>query len=105
MGPSDYAMGLTRVELAGAGKASVPIVLAKNATIRVRNAAADLATYLGRMSGAEFVIRNGGGKNGIAVGLAVDFPSLNLGSAGEFLWFMESVLLCPEKNKDCRPLC
>jgi len=83
MGPSDYALGLTRVELAGDGKASVPIVLAKNATIRVRNAAADLATYLGRFSGAEFAARAGDGTKGIAVGLAVDFPSLNLGQTLE----------------------
>lgn len=83
MGPGDYAMGLTRVELARAGKTSVPVICAKDATIRVRNAGADLATYLGRMSGAEFAARTGDGTKGIAVGLPVDFPSLNLGQTLE----------------------
>lgn len=78
IGAVDYAMALTRVELAGAGKASVPIISAKEATIRVCNAAAELATYLNRISGAEFAARTGDGRNGIAVGLPSDFPSLNL---------------------------
>ncbi len=83
MGPGDYAMALTRVELAGAAKASVPVVLAKYATIRVRNAAADLVTYLTAITGAEFATRAGDGTNGIAVGLPADFPSLNLAKALE----------------------
>jgi len=83
MGPNDYAMGATRVQLAGGAKASIPVVHAKDATNRVRNAAADLATYLGRMSGAEFVTRAGDGTSGIAVGLAADFPLLGLGQTLE----------------------
>ncbi|MHC4112076.1 MAG: DUF4838 domain-containing protein [Planctomycetota bacterium] len=71
-------MALTRVELAGASKASVPIVLAKDTTVRVRNASADLATYLTAITGAEFTTRAGDGTKGIAVGLPADFPSLNL---------------------------
>jgi hypothetical protein len=78
MFPGDYAMALTRVELAGASKASVPIVLAKDTTVRVRNASADLATYLTAITGAEFTTRAGDGTKGIAVGLPADFPSLNL---------------------------
>ena len=83
MGSGDYAMALTRVELAGAAKASVPVVLAEDATVRVRNAAADLANYLNRISGAEFTTRAGDGRKGIAVGLPADFPSLNLAEALE----------------------
>ncbi|MHC4641351.1 MAG: DUF4838 domain-containing protein, partial [Planctomycetota bacterium] len=83
MGPVDYAMALTRIELAGASKASVPIVLAKDADVRVRNAAADLATYLTAITGAEFETRAGNGTKGIAVGLPADFPSLNLAKALE----------------------
>jgi len=78
MVPGNYAMAFTRIELARAGKASVPVVLAKDAAVRVRNAAADLTTYLSRISGAEFTIRTGDGTNGIAIGLPADFPSLNL---------------------------
>ena len=78
MGPGDYAMALTRVELARAAKPSVPIVLAKDATIQVGNAGTDLATYLNRITGAEFATRAGDGTKGIAVGLPADFPSLNL---------------------------
>jgi hypothetical protein len=83
MGPGDYALALTRIELSRAGKASVPVVLAKNATVRVRNAAADLTTYLNRISGTEFTTCAGDGTNGIAVGLPADFPSLNLAKALE----------------------
>lgn len=83
MGPGDYAMGLTRVELARTGKTSVPVICAKDATVRVHNAVADLATYLGRISGAEFAARTGDGTKGIAVGLPADFPSLNFGQALE----------------------
>jgi hypothetical protein len=76
--PGDYAVALTRVELARASKAPVPIVLAKDATVRVRDASADLATYLTAITGAEFATRAGDGTKGIAVGLPDDFPSLNL---------------------------
>jgi hypothetical protein len=81
--PSDYAKGFTRVELAGAGKISVPIICAKDATVRVRNAAADLATYLTAIAGAEFETHTSDGTKGIAVGLPADFPLLNLGQALE----------------------
>ncbi|NIP22569.1 MAG: DUF4838 domain-containing protein [Phycisphaerae bacterium] len=76
-------MALTRVELARASKATVPIVLAKDATVRVRDAAADLATYLTAITGAEFATRAGDGTKGIAVGLPTDFTSLNLAKSLE----------------------
>jgi hypothetical protein len=78
MGPGDNAIALTTIELARAGKASVPVVIAKDTTVRVRNAASDLATYLNDITGAEFEIRSGDGTKAIAVGLPADFPSLNL---------------------------
>jgi hypothetical protein len=74
----DNAIALTTVELARASKASVPIVHAEDATVRVRNAAADLAAYLNEITEAEFQTRAGDGTTGIAVGLPADFPSLSL---------------------------
>lgn len=79
----DYAMASTRIDLSRASKATVPIVLAKDATVRVRDASADLATYLNAITGAEFATRAGDGTKGIAVGLPDDFPSLNLAKALE----------------------
>ncbi len=78
LGLGDYAVALTRVELAQQGRATVPIILAKDATVRVRSAATDLATYLNQITGAEFVIRAGDCTKAIAVGLPSDFPLLNL---------------------------
>jgi len=76
--PGDYVVALTTVEIARASKASFPIVHAKDATPRVRDSVADLATYLKEITGAEFATLAGDGKIGIAVGLPADFPSLNL---------------------------
>lgn len=64
--------------LAADGSAVMPIVISTNATEIVTNAANDLAAYLGKISGADFVVTNGDGTAGIAVGLAGDFPALDL---------------------------
>jgi len=83
LGLGDYAVALTRIELAQQGRATVPIVHAKDATPRVRDSAADLATYFSEISGAEFETRAGDGTKAIAVGLPADFPSLNLAKSLE----------------------
>ncbi len=67
-----------KVELARDGQAQLSVVVGDNASGRVRNAAADLASYLGRMCGSEFRTRIGDGRMGIAVGVASDFPLLDL---------------------------
>lgn len=67
-----------RVALAEDGKTKLHVVLAEHASNRVRAAAADLSLYLGKISGAEFVLRTGDGRKGIAVGLPEDFPRLSL---------------------------
>jgi hypothetical protein len=62
------------VQLATGGKAMLPIVVGDRASARVRAAAATLGTYLGRIAGATFEVRNGDGASAIAVGSAADFP-------------------------------
>ncbi|MBM4086202.1 MAG: hypothetical protein FJ272_15570, partial [Planctomycetes bacterium] len=64
--------------LARDGKALMPVMTAEKASERVRKAAGDLADVLGKMSGAKFEVTSGDGTNGIAVGVADDFPNLAL---------------------------
>jgi len=64
--------------LARDGKALMPVMTAEKASERVRKAAGDLADVLGKMSGAKFEVTSGDGTNGIAVGVADDFPKLAL---------------------------
>lgn len=63
------------VALARDGTARLPVVVAEGSSERVRTAAATLATYLGRISGASFVVASGDGSQGIAVGLPASFPT------------------------------
>lgn len=67
-----------QVELAKDGRTQLSVVLAEHTPDRVRSVATDLSLYLGRISGTEFLIRTGDGREGIAVGLPSDFPLLNL---------------------------
>ncbi|NQT18654.1 MAG: hypothetical protein HQ592_03035, partial [Planctomycetes bacterium] len=64
------------VTLAADGVARLPVVVASNATERVRAAAADLAEMLGRITGAEFTLTNGPASAGIVVGTVDDWPAL-----------------------------
>jgi hypothetical protein len=68
----------TRIAIAADGKALLPIVVAKDAPERVRQAAQTLAEYLGRISGAKFDVTDSDGKTGIAVGVSRHFPALAL---------------------------
>jgi len=73
------AQGTTpRITLASGGKAGWPIVLSKNATQRTRQAAQTLAEYLGKIADAKFDVVTGDGTAGIAIGVARDFPALEL---------------------------
>lgn len=69
------------VRLAVDGKALLPVVVGPQPTERIRRVAGTLADYLGRISGAKFMVESGNGQTGIAVGLAGDFPALDLQSA------------------------
>lgn len=65
------------VKLAEGGRALLPVVVAPGADEQVRSAAADLADYLGRISGADFQVEEGDGSGGIVVGATGDFPVLD----------------------------
>lgn len=64
------------VRLAADGKPLVPVVVSKDASPRIREAAGELAAYLGKMSGARFEVATGDGTTGLAVGLPGQFPAL-----------------------------
>ncbi len=64
--------------LAQNGKALKPIVIANRATDKTKNLAAELASYLERISGAKFEVKVSDGSSGLAVGIARDFPALKL---------------------------
>lgn len=68
-----------QVQLAKNGQAALPIVVSPNATEEVGKAAASLAEYLGKISGAKFESRTGDTSKAIVVGLAKDFPELAQG--------------------------
>lgn len=65
------------VQLAANGAARMSVVVAEGATEQMRQTAADLAAYLGRITGAKFAVSTGDGSDGIAVGTAADFPGLS----------------------------
>lgn len=67
---------VSATELARNGKALLPVVVGKDASPRVRQAADTLAVYLGKISGARFTVMEGDGTSGIAVGIATRFPRL-----------------------------
>lgn len=66
----------SEVKLAENGKSILPIRVGPEATEVSRAAATTLASYLGRITGAEFVVREGDGAEGIVVGLPGDFAKL-----------------------------
>ncbi len=65
--------------LAAGGEALMAVVLVPDASETLRVAANDLATFLGRISGAEFAVTTGDGSSGIVVGLASQFSALAQG--------------------------
>jgi len=71
------AAGETAV--ARAGRALMPVVVSEKASPRVQAAAADLAKYLGKISGARFQVTHGDGSQGLAVGTGAEFPALPAG--------------------------
>src|SRR3989442_1414896 len=65
-----------RYAIANDGKADGPVVVAKNANERTRQAAQTLADYLGKITDAKFDVKIGDGATGLVVGLARDFPGI-----------------------------
>jgi hypothetical protein len=72
------AVATPAAQLAKGGKALMPVVVSPNASARVRAAASTLAQYLSRIASARFEVVDGPRSDGIAVGLAADFPLLGL---------------------------
>ncbi len=64
------------VRLVADGRALLPVVVAADASDRVRQAAQTLAAYLGRISDARFEVRTGDGTTGLALGLPAHFPTV-----------------------------
>jgi len=62
--------------LARGGQALLPVVTAADASDKVRKAAEELASCLGKITGGTFEVTTGDGASGIAVGTAADFPAL-----------------------------
>ena len=71
-------VGAARVAIAKEGQAAMAVVVASEASDRVRNAAQNLADYLGKISVARFEVTPGDGTSGIAVGLPGDFAKLEV---------------------------
>ncbi len=73
---SRTAQAAPRVELAASGEARMNVMVREGASERVRQAAATLADYLAKISGAPFEVATGTGSKGIAIGVMSDFPAL-----------------------------
>ncbi|MHB1035709.1 MAG: DUF4838 domain-containing protein [Pirellulales bacterium] len=67
------------VQLAAEGKALESVVVSAGASEGVKALAAQLADYLGRVSGAKFEVQTDNGERGIVVGRAEDFPAIKTG--------------------------
>lgn len=96
-GGAASAGAAVEVELARGGQAMQPVVISAEATERVRAAADTLATYLGRISGADFELRTGDASAGIVVGRSEEFPGSDFagelatqGPAGEEQYLLRS---------------
>jgi hypothetical protein len=61
------------VRLASGGRAFQAVVIGENPAAEVRQAAEELADYLGRITGADFAVQTGDGSAGIVVGTAAGF--------------------------------
>jgi len=69
--------------LASEGAALQPIIIATNASAATQAVAAELADYLGRISGAKFAVQSGDGSRGIVLGTLAEFPDPALAKALE----------------------
>jgi hypothetical protein len=67
--------------LADDGKALQPIVISAKASTAVRATAAELADFLGRITGARFEVQTGDGSRGIVLGALAEFPQPALNEA------------------------
>ena len=73
-----FAPFLHSFELARDGKAQAPIILSEKASASTKAVAAELASFLKRISGAEFKVETGDGTKGIVLGALTEFPDAAL---------------------------
>jgi hypothetical protein len=73
--------GPAALTLAEDGRALQPIIIADKASESTRAVAAELADYLGRITGAKFAVRAGDGSQGIVLGTLAEFPTPALAAA------------------------
>ncbi len=64
------------IDLARDGRAQHDVIVAVDASDAVKQTAAELADYLGRISGAPFTVGSGDGSRGIVIGRAADFSAI-----------------------------
>jgi hypothetical protein len=64
--------------LAAEGEARMPVCISKEASPKTRALAEELANFLCRISGAEFVVEIGDGSHGIVLGTLAQFPDAAL---------------------------
>jgi len=79
---NDAASKVT-LQLAQNGEALLPIIISAKASDATKAVAKELASYLGRISGATFEVKTGDGTSGIVLGSMKDFPTPALGKALE----------------------
>ena len=60
--------------LAENGEVKMPVVISANASEETKGIAQELASYLGKISGADFKVETGDGTSGIVIGTIKDFP-------------------------------
>jgi len=66
------------ISLAQGGRALQPIIVSDKASESTKASAAELATYLKRITGAEFEVKTGDGSAGIVLGSLAEFPNRGL---------------------------
>jgi hypothetical protein len=70
------AAGAVPVEIARDGRPLLDVVIGENASNGTKAVAAELAAYLGRMSGGAFKVTTGDGSGGIVLGRSAEFARL-----------------------------
>lgn len=75
------AAGAEAVRIAEGGDARLSVVVLPQASPGVRETAATLAKYLGRISGGEFQVKEGDGRRGILLALVENHPDAELEAA------------------------
>lgn len=67
--------------LADEGRATLPVIISDKASDATKAVAAELAGYLGRITGAKFEVQTGDGSRGIVLGTLAEFPNPALNEA------------------------